>query len=129
MKIRISGDSVRLRLKRGEVDRIASGQSIEEQTHFAGSMLTYRLEVRTDGQFSASLADNRIVVCLPGEKVVNWARTDEVSIYSELATTDTDTLSILVEKDFTCLTPGHHRDCKDDEDTFPHPARSAIPSS
>jgi len=26
-----------------------------------------------------------------------------------------------VEKDFQCLSPGHHRSDEDDEDTYPHP--------
>lgn len=121
MKIRMSGDSVRLRLKRGEVDRIATGQSVEEQTQFAGSVLTYRLEVRDIGDFSASLEDNKIIVLMPKEKAIDWASTDEVSMYSEQAIADTGSLSILIEKDFACLAPGDHRDCEDDKDTFPHP--------
>ena len=27
----------------------------------------------------------------------------------------------MIEKDFSCLEPEHHRDSEDDEDTFPHP--------
>jgi Na+-transporting NADH:ubiquinone oxidoreductase subunit NqrA len=45
MKLRIRGDSIRLRLKVSEVDRIAAGESIVEETHFPDSVLTYRLEV------------------------------------------------------------------------------------
>jgi hypothetical protein len=124
MKLRISGDSVRLRLKQGEVERIASGESVEAQTHFAGSVLTYRLDVGDGGDFTASFAGDRIIVCLPKERVHEWTGSDQVSLYSEQAVTDTGTLSILIEKDFACLVPGHHRGCEDDADTFPHPAQS-----
>ena len=127
MKLRIRGDSIRLRLKRGEVDRVASGVSIEEHTHFAGSTLTCRLEACDDTEFSACFVDDTIVVRVPNTNVSVWAGSDEVSLYSEQAMTESGCLSILIEKDFSCLEPGHHRDCEDDEDTFPHPARSATP--
>ncbi len=40
MKLRNRGDSIRLRLKRGEVAQVAAGKSIVEETHFPGSVLT-----------------------------------------------------------------------------------------
>ncbi len=40
MKLRIRGDSIRLRRKRGEVAQVAAGKSIAEETHFPGSVLT-----------------------------------------------------------------------------------------
>jgi len=45
MKLRIRGDSIRLRLKQGEVAQFAAGESIVEETHFPGAVLTYRLDV------------------------------------------------------------------------------------
>ena len=45
MKLRIRGDSIRLRLKRGEVDQITAGSSIVEETHFPNSVFSYRLDV------------------------------------------------------------------------------------
>lgn len=45
MKLRIRGDTLRLRVKRGEVNRLAVGVSIVEETHFPGSVLTIRLDV------------------------------------------------------------------------------------
>lgn len=122
MKLRICGDSVRLRLKRGEVKRIASGQDLEEQTRFAGSALTYRLEAHQNADFSASFDEGTIVVRLPKTRVLEWAGSDAVSLFSEQTHADTGALSILIEKDFSCLAPGHHRNCEDDEDTFPHPS-------
>ncbi len=129
MKLRICGDSLRLRLKRREVGRIASGQDVEEQTRFAGSILTYRLEVSDKADFSATFNDSTIVVRMPKEKMLAWVDTDEVSLFSEQASEDSGSLSILIEKDFSCLEPGHHRACEDDEDTFPHPARTGHTSS
>ncbi len=122
MKLRIRGDTLRLRLKRGEVDRIAAGTSIVEKTHFPDSVLTIRLDVSESNDLSASFDNGSLLVSLPKSKVLDWASTDEVSLYGEQKLARTGSLSLLIEKDFSCLEPGHHRDCEDDEDTFPHPS-------
>jgi len=121
MKLRIRGDSVRLRLKRGEVDLLAAGKSIVEETRFPGAVLSYRLDVTEDGAVQAHLENNDLVIRLPTSEVSAWATTDEVSIMAEQDLAGGDKLTLLIEKDFSCLEPGHHRDCEDDEDTFPHP--------
>jgi hypothetical protein len=121
MKLRIRGDSIRLRLKRGEVDQLAAGTSIVEETHFPGAILKYRLDVSENGGISATFGNGSLVVSLPIPKVLDWAATDEVSLHAEQELSGTSSLSLLIEKDFKCLEPGHHRDCEDDADTFPHP--------
>ncbi len=121
MKIRIRGNSVRLRLKRGEVDQLAAGTSIVEETHFPDAVLTYRLDVSDNSSISATFNNGSLAVNLPLSRVLVWASTDEVSLFAEQELPGSDSLSLLVEKDFKCLEPGHHRDCEDDEDTFPHP--------
>jgi hypothetical protein len=121
MKLRICGDSIRLRLKIGEVERIAAGESIVETTHLPDFKLTYGLAVSESGGMAATFSGGKLIVTLPKADAEEWARTDAVSLVSEQPLEDAGTLSLLVEKDFTCLEPGHHRDCVDDEDTFPHP--------
>ena len=122
MKLRICGDSIRLRLKISEVNRIAAGESIVEATHLPDSMLTYCLEVSENGGFAATFNGGKLVVTVSKADVEEWADTDAVSMLFEQPLADAGTLSLLIEKDFTCLEPGHHRDCVDDEDTFPHPS-------
>ena len=121
MKLRIRGNTIRLRLKRGEVDRVASGKSVVEQTRFPDTTLTYRLEVSNDGAFSATFADHELVVHVPPAEASRWAETDQVSLFTDLELQGGDTLSLLVEKDFACLAPGDHRAHEDDTDTFAHP--------
>ncbi len=121
MKLRIRGDSMRLRLKRSEVDQFAAGTSIVEETHFPGAILTYRLDVAENGSISAIFDSGSLVVSLPKSKVLDWASTDKVSLFAEQPLSGSNPLSLLIEKDFKCLEPGHHRDCEDDEDTYTHP--------
>jgi hypothetical protein len=65
MKLRIRGDSLRLRLKRDEVDQIAAGTSIVEETHFPDSVLTYRLDVSENRDMSASFHNGSLVGLIP----------------------------------------------------------------
>ena len=122
MKLRIRGNSVRLRLKRGEVDQIAAGTSVVEKTHFPGAILTFRLEASDGNSISANFDNGNLVVSLPRKRISEWASSSEVSLSEEQKLPDADSLSLLIEKDFSCLEPGHHRDCDDDADTFPHPS-------
>ncbi|MCP4334098.1 MAG: hypothetical protein GY785_15690 [Gammaproteobacteria bacterium] len=128
MKLRIRGDSMRFRLKRGEVDQLAAGISIVEETHLPDAVLTYRLDVSEDSSFLASFDNGSLLVSLPKSKVLDWANTDKVSLVAEQKISASDNLSLLIEKDFKCLEPGHHRDCEDDEDTFPHPSAQSTGS-
>jgi hypothetical protein len=125
MKLRIRGDSIRLRLKRGEVDQIAAGASIVEETHFPNAVLTFRLDISENDDVSASFDNGALVISLPKSRVLDWASTDEVSLVAEQKLSGAGSLSLLIEKDFSCLEPGHHRDCADDADTFPHPHAQA----
>jgi hypothetical protein len=122
MKLRIRGNAIRLRLKRGEVDRLAAGNTLVEETQFPGSKLSFSLELSDADDMLASFDNGSIAISMPREIIPEWADTDLVSLYSELALPDDAVLSVLVEKDFSCLEPGHHRDCEDDADTYPHPS-------
>jgi len=125
MKLRIRGDSLRLRLKRGEVDLLAAGKSIVEETHFPGAVLRYRLDVADEEAMQAHLENSSLTIRLPASQVSAWAATDEVSMLAEQDLPGGGKLTLLIEKDFSCLEPGHHRECEDDEDTFPHPSQSS----
>lgn len=121
MKLRIRGDTIRLRPKRSEVDRIAADTSTMEETHFPDSVLTYRLDVSDNNDISARF-DNGSLVSLPKSKTLNWAGTVEVSLCAEQKHSGTGLLSLLIERDFSCLEPAYHRDSNDDEHTIPHPS-------
>ncbi len=122
MKLRIRGDSIRLRLKRGEVERLAAGDKLVEETQFPESSFSYSLELSDNDDMAANFDNGDISISMPRKIVPEWADTDLVSLYSEQKLPDDRSLVILVEKDFSCLEPGHHRDCEDDADTYPHPS-------
>ncbi len=115
MKLRIKGNTIRIRLSEPEVSRLATGEQVVEQTQFPGATLLYKVHVA--GSMRADFVDGAITVQLAKEEVDQWANTDQVSISQEIALQNANKLSILVEKDFKCLT----RRPEDEADLFPNP--------
>jgi hypothetical protein len=123
MKLRIRGDSIRLRLTQTEVSTLAAGGTVEMATHFApGQRLVCALTPSPAAtMLSAILHGGRLQVLVPGDRVQAWARSNDVSMSAEQHAGPETKLSILIEKDFQCLT---HRG-EDDADAYPHPAAGA----
>ena len=115
MKLRIRGNSIRLRLTRSEVARLVSEGVVAEQVRFdADAALQYSIASTENGErISASLDGSHIRVRAPKAVVEQWAQSDDVGFESTIGAA----LKIIVEKDWTCLTPR----AGDDEDTFPNP--------
>ncbi|HEX2140381.1 MAG TPA: hypothetical protein VHG33_11790 [Woeseiaceae bacterium] len=120
MKLRIQNNSVRLRLTRGEVERMQrEGQVNAAVTFPGGSRLEYALEAsQADRSPAARFAAGRLLVSLPEADVQQWASSEQVSIEGAQPLSGGEQLAILVEKDFQCLTP---REGEDEKDMFPHP--------
>lgn len=123
MKLRIRGNSLRLRLGRGEVSRLVEGGVVEEVTQFApGQRLVYALGTAADVNVPrASFRQDRIEVLLPPKVARDWAASDEVGISAEQPVGGPGpdgTLRLLIEKDFTCRNPAPG---EDRADAFPNP--------
>lgn len=115
MKLRLKGNSVRFRLTRGEVRKLASQNSVEEGVRFAsGGIFCYALKANAELEsITAAYEDDRMIVVMPRERVEHWANSEEVGIDA-----DVDGVRVLIEKDFACLKP---RAGEDESDMFPHP--------
>ena len=122
MKLRIKGNSIRLRLCQSEVLRLAIDGTVEDFTEF-GPFRTQRLgyaicaapELRG---VNASFTDCRIIVRVPGSILQRWAMTDQVSIEALQRTGGHADLRILIEKDFQCIDAATG---ESQEDAFPNP--------
>ena len=123
MKLRIFGNSLRLRLSQSEVTALNGSGKVEDRISFgkpAGQSLTYILQSADVPHISASFDNGTISVTVPVEAARKWATSDEVSLKAEQLLDSGDNLKILIEKDFKCLTP---RD-EDESDNFPNPNKS-----
>lgn len=122
MKIRIRGNSLRLRLTQSEVEAFYQNGFYEESCNFSlenDQQLKYRLERNSSlNNPSAQMDKGTISVYLPAEEANRWASGNEVGIeYLKNPGTEHE-LRILVEKDFQCLKP---RAEEDEADNFPNP--------
>ena len=122
MKLRILGNTLRLRVSKGELTQLATHAFVEDSIRFAGhARLVYRLEVGGE-VFGAQYAGDRICVRVPLSAMRRWASDDEVSMRGAQPLDDGGALEILVEKDFECLKP---REGEDPSDLFTNPAKTA----
>jgi len=119
MKLRIKGDSLRLRVTQGELGEFASRGRVEDRIRFAaGHSLTYRLSIdRSASHLAAGLSGDAIEVRVPEALAREWSGTDLVTLAGTQDLGD-GALRIVVEKDWACLAP---REGEDESDSFPHP--------
>ena len=116
MKLRLNGNSLRLRLTRPEVMQLCETGTAEQSVDFGlGTVLIYRIQGRgVTAPIHAVFCNHSITVCVPAESVAVWAAADEVGLYGQQGA-----LKIAVEKDFRCLT---HRPDEEEPDAYPRPA-------
>ena len=103
MKIRIKGNSVRYRLAKTDVDIITTHGYHEEHTSFGPAVLTYALQRKEEDGLTATFENNKITVHMPASFLKDWAANAVIGCDARMPINDTDSLYILVEKDFKCL--------------------------
>jgi hypothetical protein len=118
MKLRIKGNSIRLRLTQTEVEAFGTRNAVvEEKVNFGNQEkpnFCYRLVKNSTPNLCASFENGKITLFIPTAIADQWVNSsEEVGIEAQ----DGD-LNILIEKDFACLNP---RRGEDESDNFPHP--------
>ena len=108
MKLRIKGNSIRLRLGRSEVARLVAGDAIVETTSFDPrglQRLEYRLVASPDSAAVAASfeAGSGLVVRVPTGLIQGWGTTGQISLSATQPAEQGATLRILIEKDLECL--------------------------
>ena len=124
MKLRIRGDSIRLRLSQSEVTQVAEGNLIQETTRFmGGAQFFYIFEPTENVQtIKATMTENRMTVQVPLAAAKKWALSNTVEMKFEQAIPNeaTEKLFILIEKDFQCLKV-RANETEDESDLFINP--------
>ncbi len=103
MKLRIKGNSIRLRLSKPEVETLALEGVIKEQTDFANKSFVYCLKKDKGSELKASFHNNELVVLIPGEFAHDWPGDNSIGIDNKLVDGSLPELYILIEKDFKCI--------------------------
>jgi hypothetical protein len=119
VKLRIKGDSLRLRLSQGEIRALTERGAVEDRISFpGGAALRYRLRVDDKNNvISANYESNIIDILVPQALSDRWCGTDLVTL-SATQPVGGGELRLVLEKDWACLAP---REGEDESDNFPHP--------
>jgi hypothetical protein len=121
MKLRIKGNSLRVRVSRSEIVKLLAGDALEETVQFtpeARAKFTYALQQdRLLGRPAVQYAENKVAILIPAGQANAWGTTDQVGIAEDISLGNLGSLALLIEKDFACL----DRSDEDNQDTFPNP--------
>ncbi len=128
MKLRIKGDSLRLRISPSEMTRLLEFGRVEETIHFGleqDARLTYALETVDHGlELSSPIAvryqSGQVQMLVSAARAQAWANGNEVGVYSQIVAGD-GYLELALEKDFACLDTSDDRN----SDTFPNPRQGS----
>jgi hypothetical protein len=125
MKLRIRGNSIRIRVSKSELAEIEESGSAQDMVRFSPrSTLRYRVDVKPGGRAEVEFDGAQLRIAVPNEHVARWLDPDQVSIEAEQDDGDGGVLKILIEKDFACLAP---RSSEDDSDLFDNPLQTETP--
>ena len=106
MKIRIKGNTVRIRLSRSEITRFAEEGYIESSTAFVSNVFTYALQSRPDEyghELSADFKDGVVTMYMPEKMAREWVESERVGFDTWMDVDNGEKLYLLLEKDFKCL--------------------------
>jgi len=125
MKLRIQGNSLRLRLSQSEVAQFSKTGFVEDGIDFApGVRFAYTMETSSSLPApQASFQDHWLRIQVPSAAAKEWFTSDRVSISADQPIESGKALSILIEKDFQCLHSGEERD----PDAYPNPMEETVP--
>ena len=120
MKLRINGNSLRLRISQSELARLMTVGRIQETIQFAAAsdaQLTYALTVQNAADdIRLEYLDRTVTVVLSLTAARRWAESEDVGVYAD------GTVALLVEKDFACLDGNN----PEDADAFPNPQAGVV---
>lgn len=124
MKMRLRGNSIRLRLGEREVAQLANTGRVAESVQFSASplsSLTFSLVTSPDEKdITARFAEGEITVTVPAGSAKVWASSEQVGMHGGQPVGNGTSLTILIEKDFRCLAS---RPGEDESDNFANPAQ------
>lgn len=125
MKLRIKGNSLRMRLSQTEVKSIAEGKEVVDQIRFLpNAAMKYTLYSHPEGsQITAQFNQGEIRVGLPKATAQKWANGNDVAIKGSQENGDSEPLFLLIEKDFACL-KSRENENEDESDLFPNPNKA-----
>jgi hypothetical protein len=120
MKLRIKGNSLRLRVSPSEMEQLLQSGRVEETIYFGadeGARLTYALEHSAQAEaMTIRYRPQEVTVLVSSREARNWAEGNGVGLYGATGSSHRP-LELAIEKDFACL----DKNGVENADTFPNP--------
>jgi|SRR5687767_12134428 hypothetical protein len=118
MKLRLRGNSIRLRLTQSEVSRFRAEGKIEERVRFGDNEpdFVYALEIGPGNSPAAKFEGGAMRVFISEKHARGWIESEQNAIESPEGISP----RVLIEKDFACL---EIRPGENDKDAFPTPRK------
>ena len=125
MKLRIKGNSLRLRISPSEMEQLLQSGRVEETIYFSvesDARLTYALEHSAQVEaMTVRYRPQEVTVLISSREATNWAEGKDVGLYGATASGH-GPLELSIEKDFACL----DKEQAENADTFPHPKQGVV---
>lgn len=119
MKIRIKGNSVRIRISKSELNEFAQNGVLQEETDFGIQKFSYKLISRAqESPLDAAYTNQAIEIYVNQQEAQNWANTELVGIKHYKPLANNNNLFLLLEKDFKCI---DNEAMEDQSDNFDNP--------
>ncbi|MEM9672755.1 MAG: hypothetical protein AAF992_09185 [Bacteroidota bacterium] len=121
MKIRISDNSIRLRLSRTDVAQLKEHKQVTGKTAFPGQeVFRYTLQSETGlDTIKATFMQGEITITVPQSQADMIANSDQIGIEDYLENGTDEKLFLLIEKDLKCLDGNRG----DQYDKYDHPTK------
>ena len=103
MKVRISGNKIRFRLKEPEVNQFQQKGIVSEILEFGddeSDRIKFTLSESNASVIDVQFKSNETIVLVPKAQAKEWTSTDLVGFDAEVETAKGKKIGILVEKDF-----------------------------
>lgn len=115
MKIRCQAGSIRLRLRKSDIEALNKTGAVQEEIMFApGQSLIFELALADVPALSAMVQGSLASVRIPRAAGRQWIDTEQVGLEGLQDAGKGQELHILIEKDFPCK----HQPMEDKSDTF-----------
>lgn len=104
MKLRFAENSLRLRVRKSDITKLAEQGFVYENISFGDNRrLRYTLIVNEISDIEAVFLDGMISISLPEYMALEWINSDQVGLERKIPMPNDQHLHILIEKDFSCL--------------------------
>ena len=116
MKLRTTHNSIRIRIRKSELDILKNKGIVEESVQFpTGLQFKFALVIHQEKEgVNATFVENNLVLSIASKEAKQWINTNQVGIETNLDLPNAEQLHLLIEKDFPCL----DRANEDKSDTF-----------